>query len=449
MSIEFLFRRINQYGDKDAIVWKDQSYSFLWLANAISDWQQKLSDSGISSGNVVVVRADFSPNAIALFLALAREKCVVVPLASAVTQDENTLLKTAMCEYGIFIDSNDDFQIKPLPFKGAHEYYDRLIDAGHPGLVLFSSGSTGPSKAAVHDLQFIIDKFRKTRKALRSIAFLLYDHIGGINTMLYLLVNGGCLVAVDDRNPDTVLKIIEKHRVELLPTSPTFLNLILLSGAYQRYDLSPLKIVTYGTEPMPESTLKRFHQILPHIDLRQTYGLSEIGIMQSKSKGSDSLWFKIGGTGYETRIVDGILHVKARSAMLGYLNHPNPFTEDGWLITGDRVEQNGEYLRIIGRESEIINVGGEKVHPVAIESILQSMENVADATVYGKDNAITGQMVCADVRLAAFEDKKTFIRRLKEFCREHMMPYMIPVKINLVDQSSHSARFKKVRSIYA
>jgi len=88
------------------------------------------------------------------------------------------------------------------------------------------------------------------------------------------------------------------------------------------------------------------------------------------------------GEGFETRVVDGILHIKAKSAMLGYLNSPSPFTEDGWTITGDSVEVDGEYMRFMGRQSEIINVGGEKVYPGEVESVIQEFDNVAEVTVF-------------------------------------------------------------------
>ena len=195
------------------------------------------------------------------------------------------------------------------------------------------------------------------------MAFLLFDHIGGINTLLYTLSNGGTLVVLHDRSPEVVCQAIETNRVELLPTSPTFLNLLLVSGAHQRYDLSSLQLLTYGTEPMSEGTLRRIHEALPDVTLQQTYGLSELGILRSKSKSSDSLWVKIGGEGFETRVVDGLLEIKARSAMLGYLNAASPFTDDGWFKTGDRVEVDGDYYRILGRISEVINVGGQQGRP--------------------------------------------------------------------------------------
>jgi long-chain acyl-CoA synthetase len=245
-----------------------------------------------------------------------------------------------------------------------------------------------------------------------------------------------------------VLRAVEQHKVELLPTSPTFINLVLLSDAYRRYDLSSLKIVTYGTEPMPESTLRRFHEVLPHIQLQQTYGLSEVGILRSKSRSSDSLWVKLGGEGFQTRVVNDILHVKAESAMLGYLNAPSPFTEDGWFNTGDKVEVDGEYFRILGRQSDIINVGGQKVYPAQVESVVQEMPEVAEVSVYGERNPIMGQIPCAVIRLKQPRDVREFHRELRQFCRERLQEFQIPVRVTFVESAMYGERFKKNRREY-
>jgi long-chain acyl-CoA synthetase len=281
---------------------------------------------------------------------------------------------------------------------------------------------------------------------MRTITFLLYDHIGGVNTMLHTLSNGGCIITVPERHPDAVLETVEKYRAELLPTSPTFLNLVLMSEAYKRHDLSSLKTISYGTEPMPEFTLRRFHELFPRLNLQQTYGLSELGILRSKSKDANSLWVKIGGEEFETRVVDSILHIKARSAMLGYLNAPSPFTEDGWFDTGDSVEVDGDYLRFLGRKSEIINVGGEKVYPAEVESVIEELPSVAQAVVYGEKNAITGNIVCADVTSSASElDHKELISSIKQHCRDRLQKYKVPVKIKIVAESQYTGRFKKTR----
>src|SRR5947209_16819005 len=104
---------------------------------------------------------------------------------------------------------------------------------------------------------------------------------------------------------------------------------------------------------------------------------------------------RLGGDGFETRVVDKVFQIKDKSAMLGYLNAPSPFTEDGWFRTGDAVEVDGEYIRICGRKSEIINVGGEKVYPAEVESVLQLIAGVADVVVSAEKSPLTGQMVQA------------------------------------------------------
>ncbi len=73
--------------------------------------------------------------------------------------------------------------------------------------------------------------------------------------------------------------------------------MILVSRALERYDTSSLRLITYGAEPMPLSTLARVRAALPSVELRQTYGMIELGVMRAKSKSMESLWVKLGGEG--------------------------------------------------------------------------------------------------------------------------------------------------------
>ena len=446
-AVDFLVELFRKHSSREAIVWNGEPYSYEWLLDRLYYWGGVLTVEKVEPGTVAILEADFSPNSVALLLALIDANCIVVPLTKSIEDKKYEFIEAASGMLFFEMDPHDSYKIKRLGSYHPNELYDQLRNLNHPGLVLFSSGSTGKSKAAVHDFVRILEKFKVSRHALRTIIFLLFDHIGGVNTLFYTLSNGGCIVTVPERTPDGVLQAIQNFHVELLPTSPTFMNLILLSEAYKRYDLGSLKTVTYGTEPMPESTLKRFNALFPGVQLLQTYGLSEIGILRSKSKSSDSLWVKVGGEGFETRVVDGILQVKAESAMLGYLNAPSPFTEDGWFVTGDRVEVDGQYLKILGRQSEIINVGGEKVYPNEIESVIQELDNVAEATVYGERNAITGNIVCTSIRLKNQEDSKEFAIRLKEFCRRRLQAYKVPVKVQVVGKKQYNERFKKMRPL--
>ncbi len=443
--VDFLLRSFDAHPDRAALVWQDRTFSYGFLTEQCSAAVDLLDAAGVPPGAVVSLEADFSPNAVALLLAVVARGCVVVPLSSAVAGDRETFREIAQVEWIVDLDTVDGERVSATGRTASHELVTTVRGRGHPGLVLFSSGSTGVSKGAVHDMVPLLEKFRVPKRTLRMIAFLLFDHIGGINTLLYALSNGGCVITIADRAPDAVCATIARHRAEVLPTSPTFLNLLLASEAHTRHDLSSLRTITYGTEPMPESTLRRVHAALPDVRLQQTYGLSELGILRSESRGPDSLWVRVGGEGYEWRVVDGLLEIKAKAALLGYLNAPSPLTEDGWFRTGDAVEVDGEWLRILGRRSEIINVGGEKVYPAEVEGVLLEMPGVAEAVVYGEANAITGRLVAARIRLEIPEPPGEFRRRLTSFCRDRLARYKIPQMVRLVDGPLHSERFKAVR----
>jgi long-chain acyl-CoA synthetase len=447
MHVDFLLERFRAAGNAPAIVWRDQVVNYAWLAEETTRMQRLLAERGVPAGAVAGVEADFSPRAVALLLALIERGAIIVPLTTSVEEKKPEFRAVAEVEYRVALDANDELQIEPTGLTAVHELIVGLKKAGHPGLILFSSGSTGKSKAALHDIVPMLEKFTVQRHTLRTITFLLFDHIGGFNTLLYNLSNAGCIVTVQDRQPETVCRAIAQHRVQLLPTSPTFLNLLLVSEAWKHHDLSSLETVTYGTEVMPQSTLDRFVAAFPKVKLQQTYGLSEVGILRSKSRSSDSLWVKVGGEGFETRIAEGMLEIKARSAMLGYLNAPSPFTADGWFKTGDAVEVDGEYIKILGRKSELINVGGEKVYPAEVESVLQTMPGVEDVAVVGEKNAITGHIVFARVKLTGDEALPAFRARMREYCAGKLPRFAVPQRVELVDRTLHGERFKKMRRV--
>ncbi|MFF2446722.1 fatty acid--CoA ligase family protein [Neobacillus sp. NPDC058068] len=445
MFIDFILEQFKQNFNNEALIWHDEAYSYGSMLDLFENWKLKLAEENLPAGSVVAFEADFSPAAVALLLALIESQCIIALLSKAVKEKKAEFCEIAEAEYLISLNLDDHISISKQNKKATHEIYTKLRHIGHPGVILFSSGSTGKSKAAVHDFVPLLEKFKRARHAKRTIAFLLFDHIGGLNTMFYTLANGGCLITVQDRSPAFVCSAIENYQVQTLPTSPTFLNLMMLSEAYKGCNLESLELVTYGTEVMPETTLKKFHSLFPHVRLLQTYGLSEVGILRSKSKSSDSLWVKVGGDEFQTRVRKGMLEIKAQSAMLGYLNAPTPFTEDGWFMTQDEVEVDGDYIKILGRTSEVINVGGEKVFPAEVESIIQLMEGVAEVAVSSEPNPITGQMVKAFVKLSTPETIKEFRFRLLQFCKDKLPGYKIPQKLVLVDNWLHNDRFKKMR----
>lgn len=439
---EFLFERLRADGDRLALTDAEGACTCRELVERFDAWRGKLQANGVAPGTVVSAEGDYDRHSISLFLALLVNRSIIVPLARDSQAHHAKFLKLGQVGrriqtgVGTFVTTDQ---------AGQHPLYDQLRAANSPGLVLFSSGSTGEPKAAVQDLGKLLVKFQASRAGFRTLVFLQFDHIGGVNTLLHALAHGGSIIVPGDRSAAAVCQAIERWRVELLPASPTFLNLLLLSGQHRLHDLSSLKLITYGTEPMPESTLARLVDEFPNVKIQQTYGLTEVGILRSQSRDSRSLWLRVGGEGYETKVVDGRLWIRAQTAMLGYLNAPSPFDADGFLDTGDAVEVDGEWLRILGRATEIINVGGAKVYPAEVENVLLQMDNVVDAAVRGEPNPISGQMVVASVVLQADESPADFKARMRLFCKSQLQPYMIPAKVRFVQEPLHSARFKKTR----
>jgi long-chain acyl-CoA synthetase len=206
-----------------------------------------------------------------------------------------------------------------------------------------------------------------------------------------------------------------------------------------------LKLITYGTEPMPASTLENACRVFPNTRFQQTYGMTELGILRSQSRESNSLWVRIGGEDFQWKVVDGRLWILAKSAMLGYLNAPSPFDAEGYFDTGDLVEADGEWIRFLGRKSDVINVGGNKVYPAEVESTLLEMDDVLDVVVRGEAHALTGQIVAATVRLAGPEPASAFKLRMRQFCADRLASYKIPARVHVTTEPVHSSRFKRVR----
>jgi acyl-CoA synthetase (AMP-forming)/AMP-acid ligase II len=433
--------------ERTAIVCDGEALDYAQLHAKIGYWRKQLQASGIAQGACIALRGQVSGDMVGLLFALVENANIVVPFLSASDFEVDDALAIA-CVDGVFEFSNDgSSRYTHRDHDRSHALLERL--RGEPreaGLILFTSGSSGKNKASVHRFsRLIANVLQKPGAAYRTLIFLMFDHIGGVNTLLHVLCNGGTAVFVADRSATTVCHAIESQRVQLLPTTPTFLNMLLISDQRQAYDLSSLELITYGTEPMSLATLKALNQALPGVRCKQTYGLTEVGILPTRSEDAGSTWMKVGGERHEVRIVDGILWIRTDAAMLGYLNAPSPFDQDGWFNTGDKVEERDGYLRILGRESEIINVGGEKVYPSEIENLILQVENISDVVVSGKPSALTGHLVFATVQLIAPEPAAQVERRVRAYCREHLPPFKVPVGVKVSEDPMFGARFKKIR----
>ncbi|WP_141046819.1 ANL family adenylate-forming protein [Aliarcobacter cryaerophilus] len=441
--MSFILEKFKSFNSKNAIVFEDRIYTYEEFIKQIKDYKNILDKHNISS-KVVVILGDYSFYNLALFFALNENKNIIVPITSNIKKVQDDFIEESFSQTIIKTDEKN-LLIQNLKTTFSHNIIDNLREKNSSGLILFSSGSTGKPKAMVHNLDTLIDSFKdKKEKFMNMLVFLMFDHIGGLNTVFNALCMGACLIIPKIKDAKTICELIEKYKIMVLPSSPTFLNLILISEEYKNYDLSSLRMITYGTETMPQSLLLKLKEVFPKVKFLQTFGTSETGISTTSSKSSNSLFMKLEDINGEYKIVDNELWLRSKTQVLGYLNASmDSFTSDGWFKTGDLVEVDGEHIKIIGRAKEVINVGGQKVLPAEVESIILEMEEISDCMVYGEQNAITGQTVVCDVVLN--KNIENIKKRVRVFCKDRLDTYKIPTKVNVVDKTNFSDRFKKIR----
>ena len=397
--------------------------------------QGRVDLSDIQKGDVVAVIGDFNPTSILTLLRLIDMGAIVAPLTVQTSHEHEYFFESAHVDVVVH-----DGRASRRQHEGSHELIDLLRQNGHSGLVLFSTGTTGRPKAILHDLTLFLRRFETPRPTLRTMSFLLFDHIGGINTLLHTLFNKGVVIAPEKRTVESVLATCARHSVEVLPTTPTFLRMMLMSGAVPSKIPASLKIITYGTERMDQPTLSELCRLLPKVDFRQTFGMSELGIVRVKSQARDSLFMKIGGEGIETRVVNNILQIRSKTRMLGYLNAPSPFDDEGWYDTKDVVEEKDGYYKIVGRASDVINVGGVKFMAADVERAALEYPGIAFVKAVARNNPITGQHVELIVQPndGSVIDKAALMAYLKS----RLQSYLVPKRIHL-EEIDIGHRFKR------
>lgn len=444
--MEWLLERFDTAPTHVAFIHEGRQVTYAEVLASITAFSNHIHVVGIHQGDTVVVMGDYSPEAFCLMLALAKNASIVIPLTKNSVVEEAVALGVSGCDW--YVEFNDDGKNATFT-KRFIETDNKLLsnfkETGAPGLVLFSSGSTGKPKGILHDFSLVVEKFRKQRQAVVAIPFLMIDHFGGINTILAITSSLGTVVTVADRSLPKICEAIARYKVELLPATPSFLTLLMASQLQGDYDLSSLKRITYGTEVMPQSTLDRLTKAFPDVVLQQTYGLSEVGVLRSQSRGDGTLWVRIGGTGFQTKVVDEVLWIKSEYAMVGYLNAPTEFDEHGWFNTQDQVEVDGEYFRILGRVTDLINVGGQKVYPTEVENVILGLDNIQDVAVFGEKNSLLGQIVVAKVVLKIPESIDEVKKRVRLACLNKLASFKVPAKVILAEGVLHSSRQKKIR----
>jgi acyl-CoA synthetase (AMP-forming)/AMP-acid ligase II len=191
-------------------------------------------------------------------------------------------------------------------------------------------------------------------------------------------------------------------------------------------------------------------KVFPRARVVHLYATSELGRCYSVKDGiagfpaaylhgqtEDGVWLKL---------KDGELHVRSANAMLAASLPPaNDDDESGWFATGDLVEQVGDRCYFVGRRSELINVGGNKVHPLRVEQLVQEVEGVADARVFGKASSLVGQIVACEFVVEPGFSAESVKEAIMNAARERLAPHERPRFVEVTGRIELSEAGKKIR----
>jgi acyl-coenzyme A synthetase/AMP-(fatty) acid ligase len=316
-------------------------------------------------------------------------------------------------------------------------------------VVLFTSGTTGTPKAALHTWESLSARVR-THPELDDSRWLLTYHLAafaGLQVFLHVLLNGGRLV-LGGGSPARMAAIAAREAVTHISATPTFFRLLLASAESE--DLARLKPrqITLGGEAADQQVLEAIGRQFPGAKLTQIYASTEMGACFSVHDGRPGFpasYLDNPDLGVDLRIIDGELNIRSSRAMRGYVAADGIRTPEDFFATGDLVERRGDRVHFLGRLGDRINVGGNKVYPAEVEGVVVEVPGVRAVRVSGTASSLVGQLVRAEVVLEPGADEAEVRRKILAHCRAHLRPYMVPRKLEFVPELSQTASGKLAR----
>lgn len=288
-----------------------------------------------------------------------------------------------------------------------------------PTLLILTTGTTGRPKAARHEWSRLAPRVAQDEPGdARWLLAYNLNQFAGIQVLLQVLASHAALVIPASNQPRQALAAMRDLGVTHASGTPTFWRFVcsLLDAAAA--DVPPLQQITLGGEAVSDALLTDLAKHFRNVKVSQIYASTELGSTVSVRDGRAGLPLSVLDRGSDAdvqfRIVDGELHARSRVGMLGYQGQAD--TADDWRPTGDLVEVQGDRIMFVGRTSEVINVGGVKVHPLPIEAAIAAVDGVELVHVYGRPNAVTGQIVAVDVVAVAGADQDTVEEAIRDAC---------------------------------
>jgi len=435
---------------------------------------------GLTPGDRVAILSQNCAEYLEVYYAAARAGVIAQPLNWRLSAEELTRVLTDGSPTAVLHADNFDDEVAALKAHvdaphwlrfapGEDSPYEDLLDRSDPSrldparasadddpfFVLYTGGTTGVSKGAVHTHRSTLTSMVNQNAAERvqpTDVYLLLGQMFHIPVVLAMnFLSRGRPIVLLNFEPKATLEVIEQERVSGFLGVTTMLNYLLAVDGLESYDLSSLRLVQYGGGPMGEEVVREALQRLP-CDLMQGYGQTEGGPMtflspevhRDAAAGVDA--HRLRSCGQEAylsslQVVDeegrpvprdrsavGEIVTRSEANMLRYWNRPDETAttlRDGWLHTGDLATWDEQgYMYIVDRKKDMIISGGENIYPAQVENAIYTHPAVLEVAVVGIPDETWGEAVKAVVALkpGAEATEEEIIATAKNKLASYMKP---------------------------
>ncbi|HLY34817.1 MAG TPA: class I adenylate-forming enzyme family protein [Jatrophihabitantaceae bacterium] len=290
-------------------------------------------------------------------------------------------------------------------------------------LLVLTTGTTGLPRGARQDWSRVVRPFLGLRAEPSERWLLAYGlhQFGGLQLLLHVLGEGATVVAPTPRRPREGIVAMRRFGVRHASATPTYWRFVVAELRSDGGEVPPLQQITLSGEAVQSRLLDELTSMFPGARVSQIYGANESGTLRSVRDNRNGLPLSAltedPDADIAIKIVDGELWVRSRIGMLGYYGEP-PIDPDAWRPTGDLVEIVGDRVKFRGRATEIINVGGVKVHPLPIEERISAIDGVQFVRVFGRTNALSGSIVAVEIVASADADATKLDEAVRAACAD-------------------------------
>jgi len=294
------------------------------------------------------------------------------------------------------------------------------------------------------------------------VATPIFHCWGLISGTFGMLSRGGTVITVERFYPDQALEEIERWRPTIFQGVPPMYNVLLKQPDLDKRDVSSVVFCLSAATKMPENLIRQVEEKL-RWRYAEAWGLTEISCVGATVPYTET---RLGSCGRgmadaELKVVDengntlppgeqGELCVRGTCVTNGYPNKPEAtaavFDADGWFHSGDiaYMDEDG-YAYIVDRKKDMINVGGEKVFPSEVEDMMLLHPKIKDIVIVGVPHEIKGEAPMAFIQLK--EGESCTEGEIRDYCREKMAPYKVPIRVVFLDEIPRSAAGKALRRL--